>query len=107
MQIFIQIFGGPLMPLFHRVGFLAAALLILITGVASAHECETSCSSRCTSTVIEYDRIVQANRDYCGASVPNCIPRCKDRYSDGSCRQYDPDYCGRDPHCVAQCNSRY
>ncbi len=72
-----------------------------------AHECETSCSQRCVSTVAEFERVVQANHDYCDGGQETCVLNCTAHYSDGTCRTYGPDYCGRHPVCVANCSARY
>jgi len=36
-----------------------------------------------------------------------CIPNCTVRWSDGSCRQYGADFCGRNPSCVTNCSVRW
>ncbi len=41
------------------------------------------------------------------ADPVNCIPNCTSRWSDGSCREYGSDFCGRDPSCVSHCTSRW
>lgn len=71
------------------------------------HECATSCSVRCLDLVNEYDHLVQANREYCNGGQVDCVLNCTQRYSDGTCRTYGPDYCARDAKCVSQCKSRY
>ncbi len=87
---------------------LVLALLSLVALRAEAHECETSCSQRCVQIVDEYERIAQVNRDYCdGGGQQDCVLNCTARYSDGSCRTYGPDFCGRRPVCLPNCSARY
>ena len=86
---------------------LLLALVSFLALRAEAHECETSCSARCVTVVDEYERIAQANRDYCGGAQQTCVQNCTARYSDGSCREYGADYCGRDPVCTPYCTARY
>ena len=35
-----------------------------------------------------------------------CIPNCTERRSDGTCRSYGRDFCGRNPTCVERCVER-
>lgn len=86
---------------------LILALVSLFALRAEAHECETSCSTRCLNIVAEYERVAQANRDYCDGGQAQCVPNCTARYADGSCRTYGADFCGRDPVCVPNCAARY
>lgn len=83
------------------------ALVSFVALRAEAHECETSCSQRCLQTVAEFERIADANREYCDGGEVDCVLNCTARYSDGTCRTYGPDYCGRSPVCVQNCTARY
>lgn len=83
------------------------AILSVIALRAEAHECETSCSERCVNIVSEYERVAQANHDFCDGGQTDCVLNCTARYSDGSCRTYGADYCGRDPVCLPHCMARY
>lgn len=89
-----------------------AALLLSVFAVSASvaladHACATSCSLRCQELMNEFDQIVQANRDYCNGGQVDCVLNCTQRYGDGSCRTYGPDYCARDATCVSQCKRRY
>lgn len=94
---------------FRRVSLIVLVALTTFIGaaVADAHECERSCSTRCVNMMDEYQRVIDANTDYCGGTAPDCVPYCTARYSDGSCRTYGADFCGRDPVCIPQCEARY
>lgn len=88
--------------------FLCCAFLT--AGVAQAQvarECETSCSQYCIDLVRQYEAVAFMHHDYCDGGQGDCVKNCVSRYADGTCRQYGPDYCGRQPVCVAKCESRY
>jgi len=36
----------------------------------------------------------------------DCVRNCTDRRSDGTCRTYGADFCGRNPNCVENCTDR-
>lgn len=89
------------------LGLLIAVWSLFAAAVAEAHECEFSCSSRCVVLMDDYQRIIDANRDYCGSGSPDCVRNCTARYASGECRTYGPDYCERDAVCVPNCTARY
>lgn len=39
-------------------------------------------------------------------SPVNCVPNCIDRRSDGTCRNFGADFCGRNPTCAETCSDR-
>lgn len=90
------------------VFLLAIGSSIFALSAKADYECASSCSLRCRDIVAQYEQIALDHHNYCdGPQQPECILNCVRRYSDGSCRDYGPDYCGRDPHCVVQCSRRY
>lgn len=95
------------MRIFTSFIVVAISMVLSLAADAQAHECERSCSSRCQDVVDEFQRIIDENRAYCGDATPECVPRCEARYTDGSCRTYGADYCGREPVCVPSCTSRH
>ena len=36
-----------------------------------------------------------------------CVPRCLERFSDGSCRRFAEDYCAPNAYCVERCTERW
>jgi hypothetical protein len=42
-----------------------------------------------------------------GPGPGNCVQNCVERYSNGTCRSYGADFCGRNPVCVERCTERY
>lgn len=91
-----------------RIVALAVLLFtMLVSGLAEAHECETSCSDYCRDQVARWQQYIDANADYCGGGETECIPNCTSRYADGSCRAYGADFCARNPVCAQRCASRY
>lgn len=83
------------------------ALFGLASSALASHECETSCSAYCRDQVDRWSFIIDSHRDYCDGGGTDCIPHCVDRYNDGSCRDYGPDFCARNPVCVPKATDRY
>ena len=36
-----------------------------------------------------------------------CVPRCLERFSDGSCRDFAEDYCANNAYCIERCTERW
>lgn len=89
------------------VAFVSLLLVGFAGSVFANPECASSCSLRCQQLVDQYERIVAGHRDYCGGDQEVCVTNCASRWSDGSCRQYGQDYCGRNPVCIPKCQARF
>lgn len=98
--------------IFGFIVFSAPLVLTLLSASSQAlaqEECAYTCSARCTAIVDHFAQIVDAHRARCddNNTPVTCVPNCAVRYSDGSCREFGRDYCGRNAVCVARCSDRY
>jgi hypothetical protein len=64
-----------------------------------------SCVKNCNSRFSD-GSCANYGPDYCGPRA-NCSARCTSRYSDGSCAHYVADFCGPEAQCTPNCRSRY
>ncbi|MBI5629532.1 MAG: hypothetical protein HY921_01470 [Elusimicrobia bacterium] len=66
---------------------------------------QDNCVKRCLNRYSD-GSCARYGADFCGRGV-ECVPQCLSRYSDGDCAGYGPDICGRHVRCVPYCESRY
>jgi hypothetical protein len=65
----------------------------------------TTCVRNCTARWSD-GSCREYGPDFCGPDA-SCTQYCSARWSDGSCREYGPDQCGRDITCTPHCLDRW